>query len=116
MRKSRYPQGKTDSMLNCSGTMGKAKVSEWLWRFLAAMMLFSVGWTMWIIYQLNPPPLVTNAAFAAAAKAKVNARRNAQGVIAPAPIAGSAPAAPKAPPINADKLKLTDSLSAPESK
>lgn len=106
-------------MLNCSGTMGKAKVSEWLWRFLAAMMLFSVGWTMWIIYQLNPPPLITNAAFAAAAKAKANARQNAQGVIAPPPVSDSAPAAPQAPkepPINADKLKLTDSLSVPETK
>jgi len=101
-------------MLNCSGTMGKAKVSEWLWRFLAAMMLFSVGWTMWIIYQLNPPPLIMNAAFEAAAKAKANAGQNVQGVISPP--AGSAPAEARQPPINPDKLKLSDSLSVPEPK
>ena len=94
--------------------MGKAKVSEWLWRFLAAMMLFSVGWTMWIIYQLNPPPLIMNAAFEAAAKAKANAGQNGQGVIS-AP-AGCARAEARQPPINPDKLKLSDSLSVPEPK
>jgi hypothetical protein len=93
--------------------MGKVKISEWMWRFLAAVMLFAVGWTMWIFYQLNAPPLITNAAFEAAAKA--NARQNAQGVIAPAP-APAVPAAPKQPPINADKLKLSEDLSTPVKK
>jgi hypothetical protein len=93
--------------------MGKVKLSEWLWRFLAAAMLFSVGWAMWIFYQLNPPPLIMNAAFEAAAKAKAktNAGQNAQGVISPP--AGSAPAEPREPPINTDKLKFSDSIATP---
>ena len=93
--------------------MGKGGISEWLWRFLAAVMLFAVGWSMWIFYQLNPSPLVTNAAFEAAAKA--NAKQNAQGVIAPAAVP-EGPAAPKEPPINADKLKYSEALSIPEKK
>jgi len=97
-------------MVNWAGTMGKAKIGEWLWRFLAAMMLFAVGWTVWIYYQLNPPALVTDAAFAAAAKAKANAGQSTQGVITPA-AAPDAPKEAKEPPINADRLKFSDSLS-----
>ena len=111
--------------------MAKGKVSEWLWRFLATVMLVAAGWTMWIFYQLNPTPLITNAAFEAAAKAKANASQNTQGVIAPsagsepaattpaAPVAQAVPAVPEAPkepkepPINPDKLKFSDSLSSP---
>jgi len=103
--------------------MGEARaqvfVGEWLWRFLAAVMVFAVGWTLWIIYQLNPPPLVTEAAFEAAAKAKLNLKQSSQGVIVPATpaAAGPAPAAEgKEPPINADKLKFSEELSAPDKK
>ena len=111
-------------MLNWPAAMGKVKVSEWLWRFLAAMMLFSVVWTIWIIYQLNPPPLVTNTAFEAAARARANTSQKAQGAIAPpagadrapAIAAPAAPETPKQPPVNADKLKLTDSLTVPGAK
>lgn len=86
------------------------KIGEWFWRFLAAVMLFAVGWSIWIFYQLNPPPLATNAAFEAAAKARAN--QSVKGVIAPA--AAAAPAAPsREPPVNADKLKFTDSLASP---
>jgi len=102
-------------MVNWAGTMGKVKIGERLWRFLAAVMVFAVGWTMWILYQLNPPPLIMTAAFEAAAKAKVNARQNAQGVIAPA-AAPEVPAALKEPPINADKLRFSEALSIPEQK
>jgi hypothetical protein len=109
-------------MVNSAATMGKVKIAEWLWRFLAAVMLFTVGWTMWIFYQLNPSPLITSAGFEAAAKARVNAKQNAQGVIAPAvdpatpAAAAPAPLPPKEPPINADRLKLSESLSTPEKK
>ena len=88
--------------------MGKVKISEWLWRFLAGVMLFAVGWSAWIFYQINPPALITDAAFEAAAKA--NAKQNAQGRIV-APALPVAPAPPKEPPINADKLKFSDTLS-----
>ena len=61
------------------------KIDEWIWRFLAATMLFAVSWALWIIYQLSPPPLVMNAAFTAAAKAmeKRVEKPSAQGMIAP---------------------------------
>ncbi|MBI1943789.1 MAG: hypothetical protein HYS35_09000 [Betaproteobacteria bacterium] len=80
-------------------------MSEWFWRFLAAVMLFAVGWAMWIFYQLNAPPLVTSAAFEAAAKAK--AAQSARGRIAPAP-------RPAEPPVNVEKLRLSDTITAPE--
>ena len=98
-------------MVNWAGTMGKAKIGEWLWRFLAAVMLFAVGWTIWIYSQLNPPALITAAAFEAAARAKVDARQSTHGVIAPA-----APAAepPKETAVDAGKLKFSESLSAPD--
>ena len=80
---------------------------------LAAVMLFAVAWSMWIFYQLNAPPLITNAAFEAAAKA--NAKQNTKGVITPAAVP-QVPAAPKEPLINADKLKLSEDLSTPVKK
>jgi hypothetical protein len=95
-------------MVDWRGTMGTVKIGEGWWRFLAAVMLVAVAWAMWIFYQLNPSPLITNAAFEAAAKAK----QNAQGVIAPAAV----PPEPKEPPINADKLKFSEALSIPEKK
>ncbi len=107
----------------------QTKLGEWMWRFLAIVMMFSVGWTVWIIYQLNPPPLITNAAFEAAAKAKVKGtpaeKQSAHGVIASAGaeapqvpgMTASAPAEaakePKEPPVNPDKLKFTDTLAIP---
>jgi len=109
--------------------MSKTRIGEWLWRFLAVVMMFSVAWTVWIIYQLNPPPLVMNAAFEAAAKAKGKPaeKQSAQGVIAPsagagaasspaeAPVAAaSAPAAAKEPPINPEKLKFSETIALPD--
>ena len=112
----------------------QTKLGEWMWRFLAITMMFSVGWTMWIIYQLNPPPLTLNAAFEAAAKAKANAKgapaekQSAHGVIASAGAEGApqspgmagvasapaeAPKEPKEPPINPDKLKFSETLAIP---
>ena len=88
--------------------MGKVRFSEWMWRFLAGVMLFAVGWSIWIFYQINPPALITEAAFEAAARA--NAKQNAQGRIVP-PAPPVAPAPPREPPINADKLKFSDTLS-----
>jgi hypothetical protein len=118
-------------MVNSPLIMSKAKISEWLWRFLAGAMMFSVAWTVWIIYQLNPPPLILNAAFEAAAKAKIRNSpaegQSAQGVIGPsvgpdgaakAPpafAAASAPAeAPKEPPVNTEKLKFSDTIALPD--
>lgn len=59
---------------------------EPFWRFLAGVMVFALGWMLWIFYQISPPPLILNAAFEAAAKAKTKpvATPSAQGVITPA--------------------------------
>jgi hypothetical protein len=115
-------------MVNCRWTMSKIKFGEWMWRFLAVVMVFSVGWTAWIIYQLNPPSLIKNAAFEAAAKAKSKARavpaekQVSQGVIAASSAAeavskaaaASAPAeAPKQPLINPEKLKFSETIALP---
>jgi hypothetical protein len=89
--------------------MGKARISEWLWRFLAAVMLFAVGWSIWIFYQINPTPLITPAAFEAAAAAKAASKQSIHGVITPAVAAEPPP--PKEPPINADKLRFSETLS-----
>jgi len=104
-------------------------VGEWIWRFLAGVLLFSVGWVLWVAYQLNPPMLVTTAAFEAAARAK--ASQNATGIILPKPEAeapkaqGESPKpeaeAPKPepepvakePPVNLEKLKLSESITLP---
>jgi len=111
-------------------------VGEWFWRFLAAVMLATVGWVLWIMYQINPQPLITTAGFEAAAKAR--ASQGAKGIITPAaavaaPAADSAmqgaapaqadaarppnppaPAAePKEPPVNPERLKFADSIETP---
>lgn len=114
-----------------AGTAGKQSagshhIGEWFWRFLSVVMLVSVGWAIWIFYQLNPEPLITRAAFEAAAKAHIS--RDSRGMIAPAeqaaPAVAAAPAAaappmtdppapaapPREPPVNIEKLKLTDSI------
>lgn len=103
-------------MVNWGRTMGKDILSEWMWRFLAAVMAFAVGWSLWIFYQLNPPPLITNAAFEAAAMAKAKAGQKTQGVIAPAVVPAPVPEAPKETPVNAEKLKFSESLSLPGTK
>ncbi len=109
-------------------------IGEWFWRFLAVVMLVVVGWILWIIYQINPQPLITPAGFAAAAKAR--ASQDAKGVITPAaaPVTAAtavdrsaqaasaqaetakppaAPAAAKEPPVNVERLRFSDSIETP---
>ena len=111
-------------------------IGEWFWRFLAVVMVLTVGWVLWIIYQINPQPLITTAGFEAAAKAKSRASQDAKGVITPAaaPVpaapagdssaqaasaqaeAAKPPAAPaeaKAPPVNVERLRFADSIETP---
>ena len=99
--------------------------SEMFWRVLAVVMLLSAGWVGWIAFQLSAPGLVLPEAFEAAAKAK--ATRNTAGTIqsaapsasAPAEGAASSPAEAGAagtaiePPINADKLRMAESIETP---
>lgn len=71
-----------------------------MWRFLALTMLVTVGWMVWILYQLNPPPLIMNDAFEAFAKAKSKgpSQPGAQGVITFPAGASSAVSESGAPP------------------
>ncbi len=59
--------------------------SEWFWYVMAVLMLLAVAWIIWLAWQLNPRPVVTDLAFQAQTKAEAPA---------PAPRA-TAPASPK---------------------
>ena len=80
----------------------KSAIGEWVWRFMAFAMLLMLGYMAWVIYLLNPPPLIMQAAFEASAKAKAQSniaqKTTAEGVIAPARPAEAAvaPAKPAA--------------------
>jgi hypothetical protein len=131
-----------DTLQTAASTAGGHRIGEWFWRFLSVVMLFAVCWAVWIFYQLNPTPLITRAAFEAAAKAR--ATRDAHGLITPAakaPLAAAPAEAPaagtpspatdasaaqppkpettaavpmaKEPPVNVEKLKLTESIERP---
>lgn len=104
------------------GSAGRM-VSEWFWRFLAAVMMVAVGWVAWIVYQLSPPPLVTQAAYEAAARAR--AGQTASGAIGTRPGAEAARpgtetaqpdravaqmAEPDKPPVNVERLRLSDTI------
>ncbi len=88
--------------------INRVRLSEWMWRFLALAMLATVGWMGWVLYQLNPPQLITNTAFEAFAKSKASrsSQSGAQGQItfpagtqAPLPVdAASGVSASGAPP------------------
>lgn len=58
-----------------------ASVGEWVWRFIAVAMVFALGWMGWVIYLLNPPPLVTPLAFEASARARAAGKPMAAGQI-----------------------------------
>jgi len=85
---------------------GKSAIGEWVWRFIAFTMLVAVAYMAWVMYLLNPPPLIMPAAFEALAKSRapgdVSGKTTAEGVIAPAKpaetAAAPAPAAAVAPP------------------
>ena len=101
------------------GTAAPKQIGEWFWRFLALIMLATIGWIVWVVYQINPRPLVTDAAFEAAAKAR--ASQDARGVITRAAVpvvavpgpAETPPPEPKEPPVNLERLKLSDSIETP---
>jgi len=75
-------------------------IGEWVWRFIAVAMLVMVGWMGWVIYLLNPQPLVTPAAFEASVKARSQGivHQQAKGTIAAAPSAAGAASGPAEAP------------------
>ena len=84
---------------------------EWFWRSVAALLLIAAGWTLWVVYQLQPRSVATEIAYRAAE----NARRRASA--APAPVAALAPVAVPvaavAPPTVAPLAPAPEKLVAP---
>jgi len=75
---------------------------EWFWRIVAALLLVSVAWVVWVTYQLRPrPALATPLAFNAAEEAR---RRPVQS--APDPVLAAQPPAQPAPPQQAVAVPL----------
>ena len=89
---------------------------EWFWRSVAALLLVSVAWIVWVTYQLRPrPALATTLAFSAAEEAK---RRPVQTTFEPAakPPAQPEPqqqAAAVPPPVQLEFLKLAQLIETP---
>src|SRR5471032_1005639 len=75
---------------------------ELFWRIMAGIMVFVVGWIIWVLYQISPRPIVTDLAFESQGKIRQSAAAPAAGAPAPAatvippaePKAESAPAQP----------------------
>ncbi len=132
-----------ESAAPVGGTPAPRSSREWFWRFLALLMLISALWVAWIAYQLSAPSLALPAAFEAAAKARASRNSAGTIGAAPASVAASAPveagaaaastpaeappgalstppalaastpAEVREPPVNLDKLRLTDSIATP---
>ena len=88
---------------------------EWFWRSVAALLLVSVAWVVWVTYELRPhPALATPLAFAAAEEAKRRPVESAPDVVKPA--AEPEPqrqAAAVPPPAPLEFLKLAQLIETP---
>lgn len=119
----------------------QTQIGEWVWRFLAMVMLFMVVWVVWIAIQISPPAIVLPAAYQAAAEGR--ASRSSGGAIAvavaPTPSLPDAPGTvipadpvtspeaavlpvvpvvvavptPVEPPVNLERLRLAQSIETP---
>jgi MSHA biogenesis protein MshN len=70
--------------------------SEWFWRVVAMLLFLAAGWTVWVIYQLQPRTVATELAQRAAEGTR--RRSPITPVAAPAPASVQAPAAHAAAP------------------
>ena len=89
---------------------------EWFWRIVAALLLVSVAWVLWVTYQLRPrPALATPLAFAAADEAKRRPVETAPEVVKPPvqPEAQPQVAAAPPPPLQLEFLKLAQLIETP---
>ena len=88
-----------------------------MWRFLGLVMACAMGWMVWILYQLDPPPLVMKAAFDAFASAKAKApEKPATGAVAaavePAKPAAETPVAAKPVEVKPNAAEIVDTVEA----
>lgn len=109
----------------------RGMVTEWFWYAMAVLMLLAVAWIIWLAWQLNPRPVVTELAFqspnasappaapkAAAAPAPANPKssvdtQTAAQLAAPAAPQPKPAAAPAEPGAKVDMLKLATELGTP---
>ncbi len=108
---------------------------EWFWRFLALVLFISTSWVIWVLIEMNPNPLATPAAFAAASQAAhgrisaappAEAGRHEMAVLAEPGDASPASGSPdsnaaggpaqgttsrRIPPVDLQRLKRSDTLS-----
>lgn len=119
----------------------QTQIGEWVWRFLAVVMLFIVVWVAWIAIQISPPAIVLPAAYQAAAEGRASRSSGGaiSGALAPTPSLPDAPEAvipadpvtspdaavlavvpvavaaptPVEPPVNLDRLRLAQSIETP---
>jgi MSHA biogenesis protein MshN len=93
----------------------KERGREWFWRILAVLLAGLLGWMGWVALQIMPgKPLVTDAAYQAAAAAKSHAAQKpvappAPAAPAPAPVAAAAEASPP----TSDALRLAVQIETP---
>jgi len=88
---------------------GKAGGHEWFWRTVAGLVLIALGWVGWVVYQIQPQPLATDLALAAAQAraaapppaARAVVAEAAKPAVAPPPAVAAAPklAEPPPPPV-----------------
>jgi MSHA biogenesis protein MshN len=94
---------------------GRAGGHEWFWRTVAGLVLIALGWVAWVVYQIQPRPIATELALAAAErKPAPRPPAPAKVEVAEAPKAQAAPAvaAPQAQ-VAPDTLRFSYSIETP---
>ncbi|HEX9182836.1 MAG TPA: tetratricopeptide repeat protein [Burkholderiales bacterium] len=90
---------------------------EWFWRVVAMLLFAAAGWTVWVIYQLQPRAVATELAHRAAEGTRRRASVTPVGVASPGPAPSAeqpatAPAVAPAPVAEAKK-PIPEKLAAP---
>lgn len=57
---------------------------EWFWRIVAALMLLTIAWVAWVLYQITPRSVVTPLAYATPVR-PIGAPQSAVAPVAPKP-------------------------------
>jgi MSHA biogenesis protein MshN len=91
---------------------------EWFWRVVAMLLFLAAGWTVWVIYQLQPRTVATELAHRAAEGTRRRSPATPVAVSSPAPAATAsqppaATVAVSAAPAAAPQKPLPEKLAAP---
>lgn len=66
---------------------------EWFWRIIAGLMLLTIAWAAWVLYQITPRPVVTPLAYSTSVR-PIGMLQSTGGVSAVAPAVPMSPPAP----------------------